>query len=255
MSDSKNKNTKLHEILAVENGVAKTSKKLVLESKKVFDKEHLFSGSLRSLDMFDSNESHLNTTDFVQLETTVDENLDYSLNAVAQYWDAVVQKDVANQNANADVVYNGKIILENIPSTTLLGLESKLSELRNLLESIPTLPPGIVWEDAEGEKKGVFKAKDSFTQFKTEKDIDFRVLYEATKEHPAQIKEFNVTKNVGKYTTTKWSGMVTPYKKAELLTNLENLISSIKKARQRANNTIVEDKHIGKDLINFIMSK
>ncbi|RLA59091.1 MAG: hypothetical protein DRQ89_14550 [Epsilonproteobacteria bacterium] len=122
-----------------------------------------------------------------------------------------------------------------------------------MFESIPTLAPGLVWEEDVASEDGVFKAKDDFSQFKTEKDIDFRVLYDATKEHPAQIKEFNITKNVGKYVTSKWSGMITSHRKAELLTNLEVLLAAVKKARQRANNAYVEDKHIGKDLIDFIL--
>ena len=247
------KASKLHEILAVEGGLEKTAKKLVLESKKTFAKENLFSGSLRELNMFSDVDQHLNTSEFVKLESTVDENLSYALKAVTKHWDVVVQKDKANQIATADVVIDDITIISDVPATTLLGMESKLSELRSLFEAIPTLPPGIIWNKDNDNRAGIFKAQDDSSQFKTEKDVDFRVLYEATKEHPAQIREFNVTKNVGKYNTTRWSGMITPHRKAELLTNLETLLAAVKKARQRANNALVENKHIGKELIDFIL--
>jgi len=245
--------TKLHEILAVEGGLEKTAKKLVLSSKKQFDKENLFNGQVRTLVMFDSNQAHLNTTETIKLETTVDENLDYALKAVGKHWDAVLQKDLANQIAKADIVIDGVTLAKDVPATTLLGLESKLTELRSLFEAMPTLAPGISWVRNEADKEGIFSSRDPVTQFKTEKDIDFRILYEATKEHPAQVAEMNVVKNVGKYLTSKTSGMLTPHRKAKILARLETLQSGIKKARQRANNAIVENRQISKDLINFII--
>jgi len=245
--------SKLHEILAVEGGLEKTAKKLVAESKKTFSKANLFSGSLRKLEMIEAADEHLESEEFIKLETTVDDNLKYSLSAVARYWDAVLQKDCANQIAKADIIaMNGDIIAKDIPVTTLLGLESKLGDLRTLFEAIPTLSPGIIWESDENNRDGVFKAKKEVVQLKDKKDIDFRVLYEATKEHPAQIREFNTTKIVGKYITTMWSGMITPKRKASLLFNLEEILASVKQARQRANNAYLADKTIGADLINFI---
>jgi len=245
--------TKLHEILAVENGLEKTAKKLILSSKKQFDKENLFLGQTKTLEMFDESLAHLNAIEHQKLETTVDDNLDYALKAVSKYWDSVVQKDLANQIAKADVVVDGTVILSDVPSTTLLGLESKISELRTLFEAIPTLAPGINWIRNEADPEGIFRTSEGISQFKTEKDIDFRVLYEATTEHPAQVAQMNVVKNVGKYTTNKTSGMYTAHRKAKVLSNLDTLLSAVKKARQRANNAIIEKRNIGENLINFIL--
>lgn len=244
--------TKLHEILAVEGGLEATSKKLTASSKKQFTKENLFLGGTKTLEMFDSSQSHLNTTETQKLETTVDENLQYALASVAKYWDSVLQKDSANQIAKADIKVGDTIISKDVPATTLLGLENKLASLRALFEAIPTLAPGVNWTRNENDMPGVYTATDLATSFKTANDIDFRVLYEATKEHPAQVTEMKVVKNIGKYKTTRTSGMYTAYQKAKVLENIDTLVSAIKKARQRANNAIVEDKHIGNDLIDFI---
>ncbi len=246
--------TKLHEILAVEGGLEKTAKKLLLSSKKQFDKENLFTGQTKRLEMFDVDMERLNVTETQKIETTVDENLDYALNAVSKHWDSVIQKDGANQKAVADVVVNDKVIAKDIPATTLLGLESKLTELRGLFEAIPTLAPGITWVDSSADKQGIYVIKDPVVQFKTEKDVDFRVLYEATKEHPAQITQFNIVKNVGKFITEKKSGMYSAHRKAKVLENLDTLLRAVKKARQRANNVDVDtNQKIGSALTDFIL--
>lgn len=245
--------TKLYEILAVEGGLENTSKKLVASSKKQFSKENLFLGSTKTLEMFDSDSNHLNTTENLKLETTVDENLKYALKSVSKYWDSVIQKDSANQTAKADIKVGDTIITKDVPATTLLGLENKLASLRDLFEAIPTLAPGITWIRNEGDIPGVYTANENVTTFKTANDIDFRVLYEATKEHPAQISEMKAVKNIGKYVTKRTSGMYTAHQKAKVLENLDTLLRAVKKARQRANSAVVENKQIGDVLIDFIL--
>ena len=245
--------TKLHEILSIEGMLDKTAKKLVQSSKKQFGKENLFNGQTRKLEMFDEKDARLNVSETMKLETTVDKNLNYALKAVSKYWDAVVQKDAANQEAKADVTVGGAVILKDVPSTTLLGLETKVSELRSLFESIPTLPTGINWERNEADEPGIYRTREDVKQAKTENDVGFRVLYEATKEHPAQIEKFKVVNTIGMYSTSRVSSMYTAHFKAKMLENIDTLIAAIKKARQRANTVNIDTtKHIGDSLINFI---
>jgi hypothetical protein len=246
---------KLHEILAVEQSLEKAAKKLAEESKKTFNKENLFKGHTRRLEYFDENNARLNTTENVKLETTVDENLDYVMQPLAKHWDAVYQKDQTNQQAKADILIGNDVLAKDIPATFLLGLESKLGKLRELYEAIPTLPPGIKWKQDDNQRQGVFIAEDDIVQFKSEKDIEFKVAYEATKEHPAQVKELQKTINIGKYTTTHWCAMLTPLNKANRLAKIDELLNAVKKARQRANNTQIVDGHIGITLLNYINSK
>lgn len=244
----------LHELLAVEADRKKTAERLVSESIKTFHKENLFTGSVKRTEMFDDEATKI-ADEHLKLEATVGENLNYSLNALVKYWDTVAQKDATNANAKADVIVNGKVILKDVPGTTLLGMEKKLNELRNLFNSTPTLPPGIDWElDVSFEKIGVYKAKHDIETIKTQKDVEFREVSPATKEHPAQVAQVNVSKDIGKFITTKWSGMITPYSKAKMISNLEVLIGAFKKARQRANGETTVDIKIGKELIDFIMS-
>ena len=117
------------------------------------------------------------------------------------------------------------------------------------------MQPGIKWELDEQKGKGVFIASNPVEKMRTAKTFVHKVLYEATKEHPAQIEKWEEMKNVGKYTVTHWSGMVTPLEKSVILGRLDTLIRAVKKARQRANCQEVQKLSIGKVLFDFINGK
>jgi hypothetical protein len=246
---------KLHELLAVESSLSATAGKLVKESVKAFQKDNLFTGEVKTHFIFDSEKAHLIKAPEVRdVTTTVMANLEYMFNnGLVPYWDAVAQKDEANQRAKADVTIGGRVILKDVPGTTLLGLESKLAELINVLNSVPTLPPGITWVQDLQQAEGVFVN----TQ-KTERTIivrvpDFKVMYEATKEHKAQIKEFEREESVGKYELVSYNSMISPVKKAAIMIRLQKLVSAVKQARQRANCVEIKPQQIGNDLAAYLL--
>lgn len=245
---------KLHENLAVEKSLESTAKKLILESIKTMSKENLFLGSIKKFEMFDSDKDYLNTSDTVNLESTVDENIDYVMPHLASWYDGVLQKDLTNQLAVADILMpDGTVLATGLPATFLLGLEAKLTALRELYVRIPTLAPGIPWvKDETNAKPGVFITSQPAKSFKTEKDLDFRIVVEPTEFHPAQIKEVQRTVNIGHYEITKTCGMLTPVEKARRIDNLDTLAMAVRKARMRANGTkLVVDK-VGMVLLDFI---
>lgn len=244
---------KLHELLAVESDKRKTSERLVAESIKTFKKENLFTGTVKRTEMFDDDAVKV-PDEVLKLETTVNENLDYSLTELVKYWDVVAQKDATNSGAKADVIIDGHVLLRNVPSTTLLGMEKKLNDLRNLFNSIPTLPPGIDWQiDNTHALQNVFKSTINTETFKTQKDTEYREMSPATEQHPAQMDKVGVIKTIGRFTTVRWSGMVTPHKKAKMITNLESVLTAFKKARQRANEQDTVDIKIGESIVDFIL--
>lgn len=246
---------KLHELLAVESGLGKTADKLTKESIKSLQKENLFTGEVKKHTIFDDEKQHLVKADEVrEVTTTVLENLEYLFEkGLVPYWDAVAQKDEANQRATADVIVDGKVILETVAGTTLLGLESKLGELLNLFNTIPTLAPGITWIQDTNQRDGINVNPQATERTIVTRTQDFRVLYEATKEHPAQIQQFEREVPSGKYTVTMYSGMVSPMKKADMLSRLQKLVNAVKQARQRANTVSLESVHIGKELASYLL--
>ncbi len=247
--------TKLHEILAVEGDLDATAKKVCEEATITFTKkaDH-FIEQLKELHMFDEHRQNENTSESKVLVTTVHDKLSHIKKFVTKYYNTFATKEATNQVAKADLVVNGETLISGLPATVLLGLESKLKNLRQVYEVIPTLQPGTVWEKDSGRGEGIYHAQNVEERMRTEKTVQYRVLYEATKEHPAQVEKWNQDVPVGKITVKSWSGMLSPAEKSALLSKIDTLIRATKKARQRANATEIVDMDIGDDLFNYIHS-
>lgn len=249
------KKSVLHELLAVEGDLDGAHKKILEETKITFTKrsDH-FMGQHRKLEMFVDDGINY-PEEHKAIDTTVQAKLDHMKKTEVRYFDAMLQKEATNQAATADLVVDGVVIGAGLPATFLLGMETRLKHLRAAYEVIPTLQPGVEWVLDESQGAGVYKTDKPAEKLKTETVIEAVVLYEATKEHPAQIKEVSNVKNVGKYVQTIWSGMITPAEKSALLGRIDKLIRAFKQARQRANTTEVVKRSIGAELFAFIDSK
>jgi flagellar biosynthesis chaperone FliJ len=252
---SQNKN-KLHAVLAVDRDLENTAKKIVEEATNTFTKksERFFAFDKR-LKMFDEKrEGEENAFhDSREMVTTVVEKLDYVAEHLIRHLDALAQKERTNQDARADVVLpNKRVLLKNVPATLLLSLESRLITWRKMYESIPTLQPGIKWVLDADMGNGIYKEATGQIKSKTEKTIRHKVLYEATKEHPAQIEKWNEDIPVGQYITLMWSGMVSSAKKSELLKRIDEMIAAVKQARTIANSTEVIEFNVGEAIFNYI---
>lgn len=246
---------KLHQLLAVESDLKESTKLVMDETSKVFSNKHdLFFGFNRKYKPFDAEDNTEYPEDNSELGSTVAERLDYTRGFVTPYIDAVLQKEATNQNAKAAIEIDGKAITGELPATFLLGLETRLKELRNVYKTIPTLNQGIKWMPAPDLGKDVFKMVNPEKKFKTAKTFRHQILVEATEHHPAQVEKWDDTKDVGVYEKNIWSGLVTSAKKAELLKNIDTLIVETKKARQRANNIDVSKMSVANDLFNYIHS-
>lgn len=247
--------TKLHEVLAVESGLQTTAKKINEETIKTFGKkdEH-FIETVKSVSHFAEDDQKLDTSESKAMVTTVAEKLAYNAGPNIKALDAYLQKEATNQKAHADVVVDDVTLAAGVPATVLLGLETKLSELRAVYDAIPTLAPGPTWELDPSRKAGVYKSSHPDTTFRTKRNIRPIELSPATQHHPAQVQAVQEDVPVAKITTQTWSGMMTPANKSELLSRLDKLIRAVKRARQRANNTEVEKGAIGKKLFDYIHS-
>ncbi len=242
----------LHELLAVEADLDGAHKKILDETRLTFTKkaDH-FMGQHRKLEMF-IEDGISYPEEFKKIDTTVQDKLDHMQKTEVRYFDALLQKEATNQNATADLIIDGIIIETNLPATFLLGMETRMKHLRVAYEHIPTLAPGIEWEKDSSQGDNIYKTTKPQEKLKTDTKIEAVVLYEATKEHPAQIKEVSNVKTVGKYSLTAWSGMITPAEKSEFLARIDKLIRAFKKARQRENTTEVNKRTIGKKLFSYI---
>lgn len=250
--------TKLHEVLAVEPDKEGIAKRMIDETRDVFkNKHHIFNGLTKSLKMDTSDESNSSleeaSAEIIEVTTTVPERLAYTESSISDWLDVVLTKEAGNQGeAKADIVIDGETIAADLPATFLLGLEKKLKHIRDMYDSIPTLPPSLVWEKDENAQENVYRSRNDDIKTKTQKRPQFRVLYDATPEHPAQVEKWMEEVVVGRYTTTHQSGMIPAHRKASMMGRLDKLIQAVKQARMRANSVQVENLSVGSKLFDYI---
>lgn len=247
---------KLHEILAVEGDLSGTAKKVIEEATHTFAKKpDLFIEETQITSYFAEEDAKLNTTVTSAMTTTVDDKLAYLAGPVARYYNAYLAKEATNQTASADIVIDDVVVFKAVPAVVLLGMETKLKELRAVYESIPTLAPGIVWEPDTSRPGSVQRSRDPEIRFINKRTITPVELSPATKEHPAQVKAIEVDVPVAKREVIRLSGMLSSADKSKLLARLDQLIRSVKKARQRANSVeALSGKGFGEALLAFIAS-
>lgn len=243
----------LHEIVACIPDRVIAYDKMVEELNQTLTKrDHLFSGFNKSLIYRDEGRQTENSVEDKPLAGTVSEKLDYSAAEFAKALDLFISRDVGNATATADIVVNDVVLAQSVPATTLLTLEQRLTKLRSVYASVPTLDPSVEWVPNDQDGKGRFKSKSSVNTTKTEKKLEFKVLYAATDKHPAQIEKWFEDKVVADIKTVRHSGAMTVADKAIMLQRFDLLLSAIKQARMRANSIEVTPSKIGAQLFAYI---
>lgn len=175
--------------------------------------------------------------------------LDKVKKAMTQELDLEATKDLSNSTAKANLVVNGEILLENVPATTLLFLEKKLTDLHTIVEKFTVLDSAENW--TEDTASGLFKT-EAVKANRTKKVPKAIVLYDATDKHPAQTQIFNDDVVVGQYQLVKTSGALRKTDKEELLEKISNLLNCVKAAREQANMSAVQKSEIGATVFEFL---
>lgn len=246
---------RLHELLAVEKQQASQVSVLIQDTLQKFGKEHFFKGWVKHLRLIKDNPDNAAVeaagSDTREVVTTVADTLEYMLTHWGTSEDTQFKKNKANQLARSDVTIGTTVVLD-VPIDELMGLEARLTKLREVFQAVPTLDATKAWVPSQ-VKEGVLKSALDDVTTKTEKVFTAVVLYEATKEHPAQVKEVSKDEVVGTFTTTHFSGAVTSLQKANALERIDNLIGEIKKARMRANCQEVPQAKIGEELAKYLL--
>lgn len=255
MADTVKRQSQLHELIAVEADLVNSAKVQHADVMNTFTKrtDH-FVGMSKDVKYYDEARQQENEHSEKAMVDTVDKRLDYALDIYARLFDGLFQKEEANQRANADLVVGGETLLTGIPATMLLGLETRLKLWQEIVIAIPTLEPSIPWTEDKSAGDGIFRSQDEVKK-KTEKKLEYITVAQATDKHPAQIKDWTTdvaVANVHQVTlSSKWPAA----KKARVLQRLDDLIISVKRARQRANQVgVLNNLHIGKVLRDYILA-
>jgi hypothetical protein len=230
---------KIHQTLAVESDIKGKSTAIYTETKSVFNnkKDH-FLGIVKAYTPLREDLGDSLPGERKEMVTTVADKLQWTEKAMVELLDLVLQKEEANQRARADVVINGQVVLKDVPALALINIEAKLEQMIQLYREIPTLEPGRRWTP-DVNQKNVYVG-DAKVTFRTQKEVEYKVVAPATDKHPAQVANWTKDVNVGRWETLDYSGMMSPVAKAELLERAEKLLIAVKTARCAANETEVK---------------
>lgn len=243
---------KLHELLAVMADTTNASQAVTSETSSVFTKkaDH-FRGHSKTVTYFDDAREGENTKQSKMIVTSVSDKLDHTFKIVGRHYDALFQLEEANGRARADLIVDGTTIMKNVPATFLLGMESRLKAVKEMIIGIPTLDPSVRWDEDKSSGEGHYRGAPVIGM-KGEKTLKFLTVAEATVQHPAQVEKWNEDVPVARIETTHTSAMLTPHEKSAMMLRVDKMISAVKKARQRANTVDVTDSTIAAEIFGYI---
>jgi hypothetical protein len=159
--------------------------------------------------------------------------------------------DTTNCHAKADVRVGGEVIAAGLPVTYLLFLEKQLEHLAAFVKRLPALDPSQTW--TYDPARGVH-VTPPIGQTRTKKVPKNHVLYEATKEHPAQVQMFHEDVIVGTWTKVEFSGGLPADRITAIAKRLEKLRTAVKFAREEANAIEVVDRQVGADILGYLFA-
>ncbi len=246
---------KLHELLAVAKPLNNQADTCRAELAGTFEKKrHLFSEKRKTFTPLGEGQVPV-TEEQSTLQTTAPKEFDWIAGHLTKAWDGNFQIAEANMIARADIVLEDEkatVLASDVPATALLELEKEVAEVIALLKAVPTLDPALGFSLDASRELGVHKARE-VQKPRTQKTKKVFIKYDATKEHPAQTELLDQDVVIGHIQEQEWSGLITPALKADLLDRAEMLARAVRRARARANDTIVDNKKkIGGKLLSFV---
>jgi hypothetical protein len=248
---------KLHELLAAEKTPSAAWNQLREETLKKFGNAHFFAGHSKALRMLEDTPANAAIQDQAREErpvvTTVFDTLQYALAIFGGSEDLQFQKNATNRLATGTVRWRGKDLLVDMPVDELLGLESRLTQIRALFVAVPTLDAARHWQRDETQGPSVWVSQYPEETTKTEKQMTPVQMAPATDKHPAQVQAVTRDIVVGKFTTVHRSGAATALQKAESIKMIDELLIEVKQARMRANETEVVKGSVAAVLVPLLL--
>lgn len=169
--------------------------------------------------------------------------------------DVVATQEFGNTVVKADVVVDGRTLIEQAPVGYLLYLEKRLTDIHTFVAGLPTLDPAHRWDwNADAGQSGAYASEPVRTR-QTKKVPKNHVKAPATDKHPAQVEIFNEDVTTGYWVTMKFSGAVTGNRKRELLDRVTKLQRAVKTAREEANAQMVDQVKVGEQILTYLFSR
>ncbi|MDY3560087.1 hypothetical protein R5W23_001312 [Gemmata sp. JC673] len=243
---------KLNQINAVVTARKGEAEKHVTELYKLIQKEQLFTGRERTYRPLDEVNGQKLPPESQRVQQRADDLVRQAREKWTELWNLVFTQDTGNQSARADIVVDGKVILANVPVTTLLFLDKQVNDLETFVSKLPTPDPAEEW--AHDPNTGLLRSKAT-ESLRTSKEPTVIVKYEATKEHPAQTELFTKDVPVGTWTQIVYSGCIATDRKNAILARVRKLQDAIKVAKEQANLFEVERQKAAEALFAFVLGE
>lgn len=240
--------TKLHQILAVEKGVKKTTAERVTDAYHLLQKPAVLTGIARTYRKIDEDGVDL-PPESTKVQVSATHVLDDVRLELERLWDVTATREWGNTGATADVVIDGLTIISEAPATYLLWLENQLTDLHTLVSKLPTLDPSEDWDWSE--ELDCYSSKP-FQSRTTKKLPRVLVKYEATEQHPAQTEVFPEDVVVGFWETTKFSGALPAQRVREMTSRVDRLREAVRIARAAANNSDIIDRRVASPALEYV---
>lgn len=245
------KRNQLHQLLAVESDLKNKAKIITDEAINTFTKkqEH-FDGIIKNYIPIIEDTTQI-PPEIKEIVTTVADKIDYVKEDISNAINATLSKEETNNSGEAisNLVIGDKEF--TLSATSLLALTTFLEKIRDLYKAMPTLDPTKKWSKDDKAGRSRYKTEAEI-KWRTEKTAEPITLAPATDKHPAQVQLVQKDKQVGKYETVYCSGKITPAQKAELISRVEKLIISVKKARAEANQVNVKQVKLGDKIFEYL---
>lgn len=265
MTTTEPRRARLATILGLREGAQRRSHEVLTTLHKIAMKSGLYDGHRRVYrsDQADSEGNaplgEQKPPDLKKVELVAEQLLNDMAGAVTRFYDLQLTMDVADTQAFADVIITNpdgstETLLRNVPVTTLMFLEKRLStDIQTFVRKLPLLDPSKDWTIMPGQTRGMYQTAQEET-ISTAKVKQTLEAAPATKEHRAQVVVWDADVRAGVWARTNYSGALTPERYAAILQRLDLLLDAIKSARERANRVEVEDRECGNALMNFILN-
>ena len=166
-----------------------------------------------------------------------------------EMFDVILTNDRGNAEAKSDVIVDDMVILKEVPVSTLIFLEKQLENWKNVISKLPTLTLTDNWTFDSNIGMHI---TDFVQTIKTKKEQRPIVLYDATKEHPAQTNLITEDVTVGHWKTKKISSALPVTKADTLLKRVMKIKEAVIKAREHANSLEIEQQKGGEEILKFL---
>lgn len=253
--------TALHQIIAVERGVAQDTEKHLADVKRVLgiggDNDPLTGISRTYKSVHEEGGDRL-PAQSRKVQFTVTELLSLAQAHLARLFDLKLTREFANCYARADITLpDGTTLLTDVPAGYLLFLEGQLAELIKLIERLPELNPAEDWHnDDPALPDGVWRSAPQETQ-RTKKVPQVHVLSPAQvidgQKFDPQVRAYETDIIEGYWTTVKLSGQLPAREVQAMRARATELLHAVKFAREQANTLTVTDRKAGEVLLSYVL--